>query len=57
MSACLHQPRNVSGFTPTRCPTRFTAAFIDSPGSACLASCTSHIARSLNTADPSSVLP
>jgi hypothetical protein len=27
MSACLHQPRNVSAFTPTRGPIRNTAAF------------------------------
>ena len=30
IAACLHQPRSVSEFTPTRCPIRTTAAFSDS---------------------------
>ena len=38
ISACLHQPRNVSGFTPTRGPIRTTAAFNDSSGSCSRAS-------------------
>ncbi len=33
MSACLIQPRNVSGTIPTRGPIRLTAAFSDSDGS------------------------
>ena len=41
MSACVHQPRNVSGLTPTRGPIRSTAAFNDSPGSCSQASATS----------------
>ncbi len=46
IAACLHQPRNVSALTPTRCPIRTTAAFSDSSGSSFLASATSRIARS-----------
>ena len=46
IAACLHQPRSVSAFTPTRCPIRTTAAFSDSSGSSFLASATSRIARS-----------
>jgi Transposase IS116/IS110/IS902 family len=48
-SACLHQPRSVSGFIPTRGPIRFTAAFNDNPGSCSRASCTSRCARSRNS--------
>jgi hypothetical protein len=46
MSACLTQPRSVSGLTPTRCPIRVTAAFRDRPGSCSRASRTSRCARS-----------
>src|SRR5829696_263598 len=49
MSACLHQPRKVSAFTPTREPIRCTAWCIDSPGSSSRASCTSRIALSRNS--------
>ncbi|MGI8648259.1 MAG: hypothetical protein DLM55_04335 [Acidimicrobiales bacterium] len=41
MAAYLHHPRNVSGFTPTRCPIRTTAAFNDNSGSCSRASTTS----------------
>lgn len=46
IAAYLHQPRNVSALTPTRCPIRTTAAFSDNSGSSFLASATSRIARS-----------
>jgi len=45
-AACSHQPRNVSGPTPTRYPIRITAAVNDNPGSSCLASTTIRCARS-----------
>src|SRR4051812_13056586 len=46
MSACLHQPRNVSLLTPTRGPIRNTAAFNDNSGSCSRASSTSRTDRS-----------
>jgi hypothetical protein len=49
MSACLIQPRNVSGFTPSHVPIRCTAAVTDSSGSSSCASYTSRIARSRNS--------
>jgi hypothetical protein len=49
MLACLHQPRSVSGCTPTRGPIRFTAAFSDRSGSCSRASATSRCARSRNS--------
>lgn len=38
MEACLAHPRNVSEFTPVRCPIRTTAAFSDCSGSSFRAS-------------------
>jgi len=49
MSACLHQPRNVSGLIPTLGPIRFAAAFNDSPDSSPRASATRRIALSRNS--------
>jgi len=49
MSACLHQPRNVSGLIPTLGPIRFAAAFNDNPDSASRASVTRRIALSRNS--------
>lgn len=45
----LEPTRNVSGLTPTRCPTRITAWFPDNSGSSFHASCTSLAARSRNS--------
>jgi len=41
----LHQPRNVPGLAPTRCPIRITAAFSDNSGSSFLTSATGRIER------------
>src|SRR5664279_1306930 len=49
MSPCLHQPRNVSAFTPTLGPIRSTAAFNDNVWSCSRASATSRCARSRNS--------
>ena len=49
MSACLHQPRNVSGLIPTLGPIRFAAAFNDNPDSSPRASVTRRIALSRNS--------
>jgi len=46
IAACLHQPRKVSGLTPTRGPIRSTACVSDKPGSCARASATSRCARS-----------
>src|SRR3954463_12914923 len=47
MSACLHQPRNVSGRIPNCGPIRLHAALTDSPGSCARASRTIRLARCL----------
>lgn len=49
ISVGLHQPRNVSGLTPTRGPIRSTAAFNDNFASWSRASSTSRTARSRNS--------
>ena len=47
MSACLHQPRRVSGRIPNCGPIRLHAALTDNPGSRPRASRTIRLARSL----------
>ena len=52
----LHQPRSVSGTTPTRGPIRITAAFNDSSGSSASASAPAGSPAPATPADTSSVL-